>query len=70
MVYPKKPILKQFESSDYNGNFSKVLNEKAFDSEVRYHCKLNDIEISKVFELSISLGKNGQPLWIDWSSTR
>lgn len=67
--YPKSSILTKFESSDYKGDLTKVLNDKSLNSEVCYHCKRKGIEISTVFEISISLGKNGQSLWIDWSST-
>lgn len=66
--YPKTSTLTKFESSNYKDNPANVLNDNSLDSEVHYHCKRKGIEISKVFEISISLGKNGQPLWIDWNS--
>ncbi len=66
--YSKSSILTKFESSNYKGDLTKVLNDKSLNSEVYYHCKRKGIEISTVFEISISLGNNGQPLWIDWSS--
>lgn len=62
----KTTTLTKFESSDYGGDLFRVLQDKSFNSEIVYQCNCKGIDASRVYEILIALGNDGEPLLIDW----
>jgi hypothetical protein len=65
--YQKTATLTKFKASDYKSDLFKVLNDESFESEVERHCRRKGIDTSKIYEVSIALGNDGEPIAINWA---
>ena len=66
--HQKTSTLTKFRSSDYKDDLFKVLSDKSFESEINHHCNRKGIKTSTIYELTIALGNDGEPIVIDWIS--
>jgi hypothetical protein len=58
--------LTKYKAKDYRSDLFKVLKDKAFESDVFYHCKKKGLNANKIHGVILTLGGDGEPLIIDW----
>lgn len=65
--YQKTVTLTKLKASDYKSDLFNVFNDESFESEVNYHCGRKGIDVSTIYEVTIALGNDGEPISIDWN---
>ena len=66
--YQKTVTLAKLKASDYDSDLLVILKDELFESEVKHFCKLKNTEVADIFEVTVALGNDGEPLMIDWKS--
>lgn len=65
--YLKTCTLAKINASDHAGDLLNLLNNDSFIAQVESYCQDKCIDPSTVSQLSITRGKNGKPLRVDWN---
>lgn len=65
--YLKTSTLAKINASDHNGDLLNLLNNDSFAEQVEFYCQAKCIDPSTVSQLSVTLGKKGESLRVDWN---
>lgn len=64
--YQKTVTLTKLKSAEHGEDLSNILNHESFESKILAHCKRKEISPFSLYEITIALGNDGEPLSIDW----
>ena len=62
----KVKTLYKLNACDYGYDLKEVTVSNSFEADIKRACERNKIEIDQVLQVVLTMGNNGEPMFIDW----